>query len=241
LPAEPTGSSQLSQPWWQDRFAEKQVEMHRQPVRLVFFGDSITHSFEWNTEYSRVWDHWYGGRNAVDLGFNSDRTADVIWRVRHGELDGASPALAVILIGTNDLAKPPAEIAASIEQLARDVRDRSASTRILILGILPSGRPEAELSIGREVNALLSAHFSHRGAIASYRDVSCTFLREGRLDTSLFNEKAVPGQVYPLHPTPRGMDALAAAIEPVVAAALGDKIRKPLFTTEPVCQAAPSG
>ncbi len=215
--------------------------MHRQAVQLVFFGDSITHSFEWNADYARVWDHWYGGRKAVDLGFNSDQSADVIWRVRHGELEGTSPALAVILIGTNDLEKPPAAVAGSIEQLAQDVRDRSANTRILILGILPSGKPEAEQGAARKVNALLSAHFAQRGAIATYRDISCAFMRGGRLDTSLFNEKAVPGRSSPIHPTPRGMDALAAAIEPVVAAALGDQIRKPLFATEPVCQATPSG
>ncbi len=237
FPAEPTASSQQSQKWWQDRFAEKQIELHRQPVKLVFLGDSITHSFEWDAESARVWDHWYGGRDAVNLGFNSDGTADVIWRVRHGELDGISPALAVILIGTNDFGKPPDQIAASIEQLAQDVKDKSPNTKILILGILPSGRPDAEQRIGREVNARLSAHFSAAGAIASYRDATCAFMSGGRLNNNLFREKATPGRVL-LHPTPQGLDALAASIEPVVAATLGDQIRKPLFAPEPACQAA---
>jgi lysophospholipase L1-like esterase len=222
-PADMTGPP-VHEAWWRERFLEKQAELHRQPVRLVFLGDSIFHSFEWDV-HDAVWTRWYGGRGAVDLGFNGDGTADVIWRIRHGELDGVSPAMAVILIGTNDLGRPPAEVAAAIEALAQAVHDRSADTRILILGLLPSGRPAGEQGAVQDINARLSGQYARPGAIARFQDVSCVFLRRGRLNAALFREPAVPGRSYPLHPTLRGMDLLAAAIEPAVADALGDKPR----------------
>jgi lysophospholipase L1-like esterase len=224
-PTDPAGvtSPRMSESWWRERFLEKQIELHRQPVRLVFLGDSILHSFEWDPQ-APVWTHWYDGRGAVDLGFNGDVTADVIWRVRHGELDRLSPKLAVILIGTNELGRPPAEIAGGINDLAQALRERSASTKILVLGILPSGRPENEQKVGREVNARLSALYSRQGAIASYRDLSCVFFHRGRFNTELFREP-FSGQTYPLEPTPRGMDLIAASIEPMVAATLGDQER----------------
>lgn len=225
-PFDPIGvdGPRMSEPWWPERYREKQVELHKQPVRLVFLGDSIFHSFEWDPR-APDWNHWYGGRGAVNLGFNGDTTADVIWRVHHGELEGLSLRLVVILIGTNDFNLPPAEIAGAIENLAQSVRDRSPESKILILGILPSGRPKAEQQIGGEVNARLSAFYAQRGAIASYQDLSCVFLRHGQLNSQLFREPDVPDHSYPLHPTPRGMDLLAAAIEPTVAAMLGDQRR----------------
>jgi lysophospholipase L1-like esterase len=210
--------------WWHERFLEKQVELHKHPVRLIFLGDSIFHSFEWDPR-APVWSRWYGGRGAINLGFNGDRTGDVIWRVLHGELDQLAPELAVILIGTNELGNPASDIVEAISDLARTIKEQSASTKILILGILPSGRPENEQRAAREVNARLSTLYSLGGAIASYRDVSCVFFRQGRFNAELFRESVVPGQTYPLHPTEQGLDLLAASIEPSVAAALGEHRR----------------
>ncbi len=48
-------------------------------IDLYFLGDSIT----------RRW----GG----------DTTANILWRIRHGELDGVHPKVIVLLAGTNDL------------------------------------------------------------------------------------------------------------------------------------------
>ena len=75
---------------WRTRFIEKQHELHSGPVRLIFLGDSIIHSFEWDAK-APDWKHWYGNRDAVNLGFNGDTTADVIWRVQHHELTDLSP------------------------------------------------------------------------------------------------------------------------------------------------------
>ena len=49
------------------------------------------------------WDALFGNR-ALNLGFGWERTQNVLWRIDHGELDGLNPKLAVIHIGTNNLA-----------------------------------------------------------------------------------------------------------------------------------------
>jgi hypothetical protein len=40
-------------------------------------GDSITQG--WLDEGRRVWERYYAHRRAVNLGFNSDRTEQVLW------------------------------------------------------------------------------------------------------------------------------------------------------------------
>ena len=219
-----TSSSVMSEAWWHERFVEKQAELHKQPVQLVFLGDSIFHSFEWDPR-APVWNHWYAGREAVNLGFNGDITDNVIWRVRHGELDGLTLKLVVILIGANDFAKPAADIAEGIKTLAQSVKDKAPASKILILGILPNGRPENDQRKGKEINARLETLFGHPGATATYQDVSCVFYHHGKLDADLFREQGASDGAYLLHPTPQGMDLIAASIEPVVAAALGDRKR----------------
>ena len=76
-----------------------------------------------------MWNHWYGDRAAVNLGFNSDVAADVIWRVRYGELDGLALRLAVILIGTNDFAKSAADIAEGLKTLTQLAKGKAPASK----------------------------------------------------------------------------------------------------------------
>lgn len=65
--------------------------------------DSITHRLggEPNDKKDDVWHQYYEPRNAVNLGFGWDRTENVLWRLQHGELEGAGPRVAVIMIVTS--------------------------------------------------------------------------------------------------------------------------------------------
>ena len=223
--AEP-GADRLSEPWWRERFAEKQQALRHGPVRLLLFGDSILHSLEWQA-HDPVWTHWYGNRDAVDLGFNGDRTINLIWRVQHGELDGINPKAAVILIGANDSWESADTLTRQITQLVQDIHARVPATRILLLSILPSGKPQRDQEVARSVNHNLARIYGAPDAPARFLDVSCVFLRDGKLNAALFREHDVPGVSSPLHPTPEGMDLLAARIEPEVAQALGEQPHQP--------------
>ena len=80
--------------------------------KVVFLGDSITESWRgtnWGQACKRckgvpdVFQQHFGQHNAVALGIGCDGTQHLNWRLQHGEVAGLDPAVAVLLIGTNNL------------------------------------------------------------------------------------------------------------------------------------------
>ena len=82
---------------------------------LLFIGDSITHFWggapvdephrDILQKSPETWNLCTAGMRAVNLGFGYDRVENALWRLRHGELDGAEDnAVCVVLLGTNNLA-----------------------------------------------------------------------------------------------------------------------------------------
>ena len=100
--------SRADLPWWRARLAQKAAELRAAPrVDLVWYGDSITQDWErkgpapWG-DFAPVWQHYYGGRHALDMGFNGDATSHLLWRIENGEAAGIHPRVAVVLIGANN-------------------------------------------------------------------------------------------------------------------------------------------
>jgi lysophospholipase L1-like esterase len=81
----------------------------------------------------------------LNAGINGDRTEHLLWRLKPGNLDGPSPAVVVLLIGTNDVGRDrPAEmIAEGIRANLEALRSRFPDTRILLLGLLPRSESPA--------------------------------------------------------------------------------------------------
>ena len=86
--------------WWTLRHWAVNERVRQGNVDMIFIGDSITHS--WEGVGKEVWQKYYGHRNAVNMGFGGDRTQHVLWRLDNGNIDGISPKVAVIMIGTNN-------------------------------------------------------------------------------------------------------------------------------------------
>ncbi len=70
-------------------------------VDLCFVGDSITEWWE-GEKASKVWDECLSGWTSLNCGVGGDSTQHVLWRLRHGGIDGAEPRVIVLLIGTNN-------------------------------------------------------------------------------------------------------------------------------------------
>ncbi len=112
-------------------------------VDLLFIGDSITHFWETAAPAggAEVWKKYYAKRNAVDLGIAGDGTGQVLWRLRNGNIDGISPKLAVLMIGTNNSWRSsPEDIAAGVKAVVADLRTKLPQTKVLVLAIFPRGR-----------------------------------------------------------------------------------------------------
>jgi len=108
---------------WKDRHERFNARVKKGNVDLIFIGDSITHS--WAGDGKHVWEKYYGKRNAVNLGINSDRTQHALWRLDHGNIDGISPKAAVLMIGTNNASEnTPAETADGIKAIVAKLRKK---------------------------------------------------------------------------------------------------------------------
>jgi beta-glucosidase len=162
-----------------------------------------------------VWKKYYGRRNTANLGFGYDYTENVLWRLTHGELDAAAVKVVVLLIGTNNTDRDPApEIAKAIGAICELIRSKQPQARILLLGILPrADRPETGLAQITEVNQLIAKYHGQHGV--TYLDIGANFISaDGSIPRDLMRDH--------LHPTAKGYEVLAAAIEPTLVRLLGE-------------------
>ena len=217
-----TPIARLDLPWWRERFERKSAELHRGPVDLAFYGDSITQDYE-RADFAPVWQHFYGQRHAINLGFTGDTTASLLWRIEHGEADGIAPAVALVLIGANNFGRlhwSAADTEAGIVADVAALRHHLPRTRILLLGILPADRGAWVARETRLVNAALATRYAG-DRMVRFLDVGGVFLHDGQLDRALFLDPALAPPRPALHPNATGQARMAKAIEPVLADLLG--------------------
>ncbi len=201
--------------WWLPRHEEKLARVRelasaRQPIDLVFIGDSISHN--WEKDGQAVWARHYAKYNALNLGFGGDHTENVLWRLEHGEIDGFRPKVAVVMLGTNntgDRQEDPRTTAAGIRRVLDEIRRRQPDTRILLLAVFP--RDEQPASPLRRLNDRVNA------IIAGYADGQHVFF----LDIGPFLTNAdgtLSRDVMPdlLHPNQKGYEIWATHMEPTL-------------------------
>jgi beta-glucosidase len=205
--------------WWTLRNNAVNERVKQGNVDLLLIGDSITHS--WEGGGKKYWDKYYAPRNAVNMGFSGDRTQHVLWRLDHGHLEGISPKLAVLMIGTNNSNgndNTAEEIADGIIAICKKLRTKCPKTKILILAIFPRG-PEPSAQRQKNAKASLLASKSADNKMIHYLDINDKFLtKDGFLTKNIMPDY--------LHPNEAGYKIWAEAIEPKVAELMGDKSRK---------------
>jgi len=195
---------------------------------LVFLGDSITQG--WSGNGKAAWNENYEPRKAANFGIGGDRTEHVLWRLEHGNFDGLSPKLIVLMIGTNNtghVGRAQKELNGatyhcSAEQTAEGVKlileklkKKCPKSKILLLGIFPRGeKPTDAMRQQNEATNKIIAKYAD-GKTVQYMDISKTFLQE---DGTLTRE------IMPdlLHLSEKGYDMWAAAIEPTVKELMGE-------------------
>jgi beta-glucosidase len=198
------------QAWWTERHDRTVSRIRQGQVDLLFIGDSITQG--WEEDGRPVWDRYYAGRRAVNLGFNSDQTDNVLWRLEHGELDGSAPKLAIVMIGTNNATireDPPETTTAGIRAILTTLRTRLPDTKILLLAIFPRGAsPDDPLRrMNEAVNARLPTLADQRQVV--FLNINRRFLDgDGRLSAEIMPDF--------LHPSALGYRLWAEGMEEFV-------------------------
>jgi lysophospholipase L1-like esterase len=231
-------TDRLSADWWSARHKAILADLpkHRD-AQLLLVGDSITNNYEKaqppNQDFLPIWQQYYAPRKALNLGFSGDTTANVLWRLDHGEVAGLHPKLAVVLIGTNNTAygQSAEETETGIDAVVKDLEHRLPETKILLVGILPSKLPSREQNFA--VNGYLGMHYAGgEDPQVSYIDISVIFYPHGELDTNLFYDPTLTPPGPALHPNTVGQRLMASALEPAVARLMGDTPVKPLAVPE---------
>jgi lysophospholipase L1-like esterase len=206
--------------WARRHAAVSQLARERKPS-LVFIGDSITQMFggephDRSQPGKDVWEKYYGRRNVLNLGFGYDFVENTLWRLQHGELEGAAAKVVVIHIGTNNVNRnKPEEIVAGIDAICAEVRKRQPGAKIVLMSVFPRGpKPDGTRTKLDTINKLLAESAAKHSDI-TLLDIVAKFLGP---DGSI--SKEVMGDF--LHPTAKGYEIWAAELEPTLRKLLGE-------------------
>jgi len=208
--ATPAPSSYRPERWMQRHQAF--LERAKQgPIDVLFLGDSITEGWGRNP----VWRQHFAPRHAANFGIGGDHTQHILWRLDHGEVDGISPKVVVLMIGTTNLASNTAdEIAAAIKAIVQRLRDKLPQTKILLLAIFPRGeKPDPVREKLQAVNGQIAK--LDDGKMIKYLDIGKFFLN----DDGTISKEIMPDY---LHLTLKGYGIWADAIEPTLRPMLGE-------------------
>lgn len=196
--------------WWMPRHEEKLTEKGRKTADVLFLGDSITHG--WETTGETVADEQFSGFSIYNLGYSGDRTENVLWRFKHGEIDGINPELAVVMIGTNNTGHrqdSPECTARGIEMILDELGEKLPDTEVLLLAIFPRGdTPDDEL---RQINSEINQQIEKLadGERIHFMNINSVFLD----DEENLTEDIMPDK---LHPNEYGYKLWAESMLPAI-------------------------
>ena len=188
---------------------EKIEEARTKKIDFVMIGDSITHSWGKHPEILNE-------NNLLNLGFPGDRTQNVLWRIDNGALDGISPKLVTLMIGTNNMHEDkkayspdkPEDIFTGIRAIVGEVGKCLPNTSIVIFSIFPRKAGPAYERV-KAVNALLP-QLANDNPNIHHLNINGLFLNDkGFQNQSLFDRDL-------LHLNKQGYQTWAQSLKPVL-------------------------
>lgn len=206
------------------RHAAKLTLVAKEKYDLIMIGNSITNNFE-KPEYQPVWNQFFAPRQAINLGYSGYRTENIIWNIQNGEIDGQSPKVIVLEIGTNNIDEKnyptrhtAGQLAGGITAIVKILREKCPDSKIIVLRCFPGcyggPNPTSHRAILERASDLVSKIADNKHIF--YCDVNHVFLN---LDGSI-NHEMMPDW---LHPSPAGAKAWAQAMEPLLSELMGDQ------------------
>ena len=206
------------------RHADKLALVTKGKYDLIMIGNSITHNFE-KPEFQPIWNQFFAPRKALNLGTSGYRTENLIWNIQNGELEGQSPKVVVVEIGTNNIDEKnyptrhtASQLAGGIETIVKLLREKLPDTKIIVLRCFPGcyggPNPTSHRAILERASEIVSKLADNKHIF--YCDVNHVFLN---MDGSI-NHEMMPDW---LHPSLAGAKAWAQAMEPLLSELMGDK------------------
>ena len=193
-------------------------------IDLYFEGDSITR--RWGTsdpqyaDFLANWKENFFGWNAANFGWGADTTANILWRLENGELDGVNPKVIVLLAGTNDVGNRPDDskiepVADGIKAILDVMRQKAPNATIILMGITPRNDGPgavATVAIINKINQRISQFAD--GKTIRYLNINDKLANP---DGTLLEGVTVDR----LHLSARGYQLWADALKPILTELLG--------------------
>ncbi len=186
---------------WREVHARLVESMGRSRPRTIFLGDSIT--ARWSQTAGAIWNSRFTRYRPANAGISGDWIQSLLWRVENGAV-ASQPKVAVVMIGINNvsLGYSAKEVVMGIQEVVAAIRRESPSTRVLLIGLLPT-RETWETQLTAKVNLEL-AKWANQESI-DFVDASRRFLdAEGQAKDSLLLDR--------VHLSKTGYQVLAGAI-----------------------------
>jgi lysophospholipase L1-like esterase len=212
----------ISYDWYQRHADVLAIKDSLQP-QIVLIGDSITHYWDGVPKATGknavrgplAWKEAFDDLPVLNLGFGGDRTQNVLWRIEHGEIDGISPKVVVLNIGTNNLRsevlarpKTPEEIVEGILKICDEIHAKLPHCRLIVMGVFPRGQlpsnPRRPLVLA--INDLLAKDLAATRPAIKFLNIDAQFLQP--------DGSEIPGVMMPdgTHPTEKGYHNWAQAL-----------------------------
>ncbi|HYV36995.1 MAG TPA: GDSL-type esterase/lipase family protein, partial [Gemmataceae bacterium] len=183
-------------------------------IDILLMGDSITDG--WRNTGKAVYAKHFEPLKTANFGIGGDTTQGVLWRMDNGELDGYSPKLMMLMIGTNNIGRnTPEEIAEGINAVVGRFRKKHDKAKVLLLAVFPRTVKGKGLQPKvKEINDIIAK--SHDGKSIFYLDIGEKFLdKTGTIPLDVMKDG--------LHPTAKGYEIWAEAVMPKVYELIGRK------------------
>jgi lysophospholipase L1-like esterase len=215
-----TNTAIVPAPFGVMRHAAFVEEAKKGDIDLLLMGDSITDW--WRRAGLDVFNMNFAGIKVANFGIAGDRTQGVLWRMENGELEGYTPKLMMLMIGTNNIGggrgggNTPEQIAEGITAIVTKFRTKFPQARVLLLGILPRGATAAapQREAIKRINSIIAK--LDDGKFIKYMDIGDKFLEpDGSISRDVMADA--------LHPTAKGYEIWAAAVMPTLKTMLAAK------------------
>ena len=217
-PAQAQNTAIIPAPFQEERHEGFLAEARQGGIECLLMGDSITDW--WRRAGLELYEEHFGPLDCANFGIAGDRTQGVLWRMDNGELEGYSPRLMMLMIGTNNLSgrrstpNTPEEIAMGIAMIVTKFRSTFPDAKVLLLGVFPRGaEPTNDYREPiRQINDLIAN--LDDGEYIRFMDIGDHFLEP---DGSISVDVMADG----LHPTTYGYELWADAVMPTFREMLG--------------------
>lgn len=193
-----------SSSWWVKRHQDI-LKADKSEIKVIFLGDSITQNWENATFGFSIWQQYYGENYAFNMGYSSDKTQNLLWRIKNGEIDNVSPEVIILLIGTNNAAEDSAEdIATGIRTIVEVIINKLPDCKLIVHKIFPRGQANDPLRVvTNQASEIIKNTIKYENV--TFLDINALFLD---------GQENVPLDIMPdlLHPSTKAYQIWADAL-----------------------------